>query len=270
MEPAHRRGGIKSQVGEYSLSAVGPGPRAQRHWEFAQRRGLRPMAKMQINCSWELSAVPSLPVLDLVARHCENVRKLGVNDLMLSWTVGGYPSINLRLAGAFAQRPDAPAETILQALSEDRYSPTAASHGRKAWTAFSHAFTEYPYHGSFLYFGPMRADRPIRSIRSDGLPRHHGRHGLRRRGYLARHLSARVLAASSKRSRLAGGRAWLTTSALVGAAAPYRQTIEEDQRLAEAALLHLQSAATQVRFILARNALRAPGLADADVRSRPL
>ena len=34
-----RRGGVESVVGEYSLSTVGPGPRAARHWAMAQNGG---------------------------------------------------------------------------------------------------------------------------------------------------------------------------------------------------------------------------------------
>ena len=30
------RGGVKTTVGEYSISAVGPGPRALRHWQLAK------------------------------------------------------------------------------------------------------------------------------------------------------------------------------------------------------------------------------------------
>ena len=52
------RGGVSSSVGEYSLSTVGPGPRALRHWALAKKRGLKTLAKIQANCSWELSAVP--------------------------------------------------------------------------------------------------------------------------------------------------------------------------------------------------------------------
>ncbi len=33
------RGGVASAVGEYSISAVGPGPRAQKHWDLARKRG---------------------------------------------------------------------------------------------------------------------------------------------------------------------------------------------------------------------------------------
>ena len=34
------RGGIPSTVGEYSISAVGPGPRSQQHWQAARNAGL--------------------------------------------------------------------------------------------------------------------------------------------------------------------------------------------------------------------------------------
>ncbi len=41
------RGGVPTSVGEYSISAVGPGPRAKRHWELARKRGLKTFAKIQ-------------------------------------------------------------------------------------------------------------------------------------------------------------------------------------------------------------------------------
>ena len=66
------RGGIKSEVGEYSISAIGPGPRAQRHWQMARERGLETIAKIQAGNTWELSAVPYIPALENVARHGEN------------------------------------------------------------------------------------------------------------------------------------------------------------------------------------------------------
>ena len=50
------RGGVKSVVGEYSISSIGPGPRALRHWEAAKQRGLRVVAKIQCGNTWELSA----------------------------------------------------------------------------------------------------------------------------------------------------------------------------------------------------------------------
>jgi hypothetical protein len=53
-----RRGGVPLSVGEYSISAVGPGPRATRQWKVAQAAGLKTVAKVQLNNTWELSTVP--------------------------------------------------------------------------------------------------------------------------------------------------------------------------------------------------------------------
>ena len=69
------RGGVSTTVGEYSLSAVGPGPARHAHWALARSRGLKTIAKVQLNNTWELSSVPWLPVLDLVARHCAGLRE---------------------------------------------------------------------------------------------------------------------------------------------------------------------------------------------------
>jgi hypothetical protein len=153
------RGGVKTEVGEYSISAVGPGPRAKRHWKLAKEAGLKTVAKMQLNCTWELSAVPYLPVTDLVASHCENLASAGVDGQMLTWTLGGYPSPNLEVARRFSvprgtARPTK--EQVLDELARNRYGQGAATHARKAWTAFSTAFGEYPYHGSVVYTCPAQ------------------------------------------------------------------------------------------------------------------
>ena len=95
------RGGVKSHVGEYSISSVGPGPRAAKHWELARNQGLKTVAKVQFNITWELAAIPYLPVADLVAEHASNLSESGVNGLMLSWSLGGWPSPNLEIAKEF-------------------------------------------------------------------------------------------------------------------------------------------------------------------------
>jgi len=148
------RGGVKTRVGEYSLSAVGPGPRATHHWSLARERGIKTVAKMQLNSSWEMAAVPYVPVMDLVARHCQNLAKQSVDGQMLSWTVGGYPSPNLEVARRFAEAPGASIDTVLDAIAVNRYGPAAAPWVRRAWSAFSRAFRQFPYHGAVLYFGP--------------------------------------------------------------------------------------------------------------------
>ena len=149
------RGGVKTAVGEYSISAVGPGPRATKNWEMAKLAGLKTAAKVQFNNTWELSSVPYLPVLDLIAEHCLGLASAGVDGQLLSWSLGGYPSPNLEVARYFAQKPVPSIETVLDAVARSRFGEGAAD-ARKAWTAFSTAFREYPYHISVLYDGPQQ------------------------------------------------------------------------------------------------------------------
>ncbi len=148
------RGGVKSAVGEYSISAVGPGPRASKHWALARQAGLKTSAKVQVGATWEFSAVPYLPTLDLVAEHARNLASAGVNGLMLSWSLGCYPSPNLEVFQAFA-KGDTDIGAVLDRVAERRYGAQAAPRVRQAWTAFSDGFREFPYHVGTLYQGPQ-------------------------------------------------------------------------------------------------------------------
>ncbi len=149
------RGGVPSVIGEYSISAVGPGPRALAHWKLAKELGLETLAKVQLNNSWEISSVPYLPVLNLTARHCENLAKVGVSGMMLGWSLGGYPSPNLEIAYRFAIDPNADAASVLDSLAEERYGTGGKEHALKAWSLFSRAFEEFPYGGG-LYVAPTQ------------------------------------------------------------------------------------------------------------------
>lgn len=148
------RGGVKSNVGEYSLSAVGPGPRATAHWSLARAAGLKTVAKVQTSTTWEFCAIPYMPVMDLVAEHGRNLLSAGVNGLMLSWSLGGYPSPNLQVFQSFTDK-DQDTGMVLDRVAEKCYGKNAAPLVRKAWTAFSDGFREYPYHISTLYNGPQ-------------------------------------------------------------------------------------------------------------------
>jgi len=162
-----KRGGIESVIGEYSISSVGPGPRATRHWEFARQAGLKTVAKVQVNATWEMSAVPYIPALERVAQHGFNLSQAGVNGLMLSWSVGGYPSANLDLFRRFTSKNLAGEHgtTDKQQVIDTVMRETAAAHFgdeyadtivRDAWRKASESFGEYPYHGSSLYNGPQQ------------------------------------------------------------------------------------------------------------------
>lgn len=149
------RGGVKGKVGEYSISVVGPGPRATRHWKLARERGLKTAARVSFNSTWELSILPWLPVMDLVAEHCANLARANVDGLMLSWSLGGYPSPNLKIAQRMIGPEKAGQDEVLDDLATERYGRRAAQHARKAWSAFSSAFREFPY-GLGLYSAPQQ------------------------------------------------------------------------------------------------------------------
>jgi hypothetical protein len=148
------RGGVKSDVGEYSISAIGPGPRARRHWEWAKQRGLKTFAKIQAGNTWELSAVPYIPALENVARHGEQLSSLGIDGLMLGWTLGGYPSPNLEAVGTALATGSA--QQAMRQVAERRFGPACAFAALEAWRGFSSAFQQFPYHIGVLYSGPQQ------------------------------------------------------------------------------------------------------------------
>jgi len=163
------RGGVKTTVGEYSMSVVGPGPRATRNWKLAREHGLQAVAKTQFNNTWEMSAVPYLPVLPLVLDHCERLTEAGVSGVMASWTCGGYPSPNLHAAAAYASTPRPPRAEILHAEAERIYGADQAKEAVRAWEIFSEAFQSFPY-GVSIYVLPLQHGpaNPLR-LRPTGL-----------------------------------------------------------------------------------------------------
>lgn len=253
------RGGVKSVVGEYSLSAVGPGPRAQRHWAIAGKHGLKTVAKMQINNTWEMAAVPYVPVLGLVGKHVQNVTRLGLDGMQLSWTLGGYPSPNLELVSALCSASPPSIEDAMTSIARNRFGRRAAGSVVKAWQAFSDAFGEYPYHGGLLYQGPhhwgpanlLYPEPTNYKATMVGMP-YDDVNGWRTV------YPADVMA--SQFDKIADG--WNKglaelTHAREQTDADHRAALDSELRVAEAAYLHFKSVANQVRFVLARDALAA-------------
>ena len=159
-----KRGGIDSIVGEYSISTVGPGPRATKHWALARERSLRTVAKIQAGNTWELSSVPYIPALENVARHVAQLKELKVDGLMLGWTLGGYPSPNLQIACDISSAPraenssiEAQVEGAMNRVAVQRFGPDVAAAVVRAWKSFSTAFSEFPYHIGTVYNAPMQA-----------------------------------------------------------------------------------------------------------------
>ncbi|MDQ6482100.1 hypothetical protein [Dyadobacter sp. LHD-138] len=152
---AIERGGIKSKVGEYSISSIGPGPRALRHWEIARKNGLKTIAKIQAGNTWEIAAVPYIPALENIATHAQNLRNTKVDGLMLGWTLGGYPSPNLEVVAEMGSSETITPMQAMQKVAQRRYG--AAGHAvTQAWQSYSKAFSEFPYEGAVVYSAPLQ------------------------------------------------------------------------------------------------------------------
>lgn len=138
-------GGVSGRERDYSMSIIGPGEYARAEWKAAKERGLELMAKIQVNTTWESSTVPALPVYPLIEEHIRRIKDEGVENIMLSWTLGGYPSRNIMHAAKyFYEGYD---ETVLEETEAQK----------KAGEIFSEAFQEFPFDVGVLYKGPQNA-----------------------------------------------------------------------------------------------------------------
>ena len=251
------RGGVKTQVGEYSISAIGPGPRAKRHWQLARERGLKTIAKIQAGNTWELSAVPYIPAVENVARHAENLCGANVTGLMLGWTLGGYPSPNLEVVcETLACRS---ADEAMQRVAERRFGKVLAPAVVTAWRGFSAAFREFPYHIGVVYSGPQQLG-PANLLWNEAT------------GYRATMLGFPYDDLDQWRAvyppevfiqqldKVADGfdRALaefrIAAAQSAGATPAERRALTEECGVAEAAAIHFRSSANQARFMLARRA----------------
>lgn len=240
------RGGVKSEVGEYCLSAVGPGPRAQRHWAAARKRGLPVVAKMQIGTTWEIAAVPYLPVIENVCRHVAALRELGVEALMLGWTLGGHPSPNLDAVGEIM------AGGTIETLARRRHGAAQAPAVVTFWRECSAAFSGFPFNGGTVYLAPLQVG-PANPLWPKPTGYHASMVGFPyddleqwRSVYpaevFARQLETVSLGMEAAVEKLRRG---------VPKPAP---ALAEELNYAEVAAIHFASVANQSRFVLARRA----------------
>jgi hypothetical protein len=261
-----QRGGVESRVGEYSLSAIGPGPRARRHWEIARQRGLKTVAKIQASNTWELSTVPYIPVAENVARHAARLSDCQVDGMMLSWTLGGYPSPNLEVVAEMGRAraegvPPPTPEAAMESVAARRFGPGLAPAVVAAWRAFSDAFGEFPYHAATIYQAPLQLG-PANLLWEEPT-------GYRATmvGFPYDDLDAwcaiyppEIFVAQLE--KVAGGfdRAIAALKRAlppehVGAETRERRALRQEIDVAEAAAIHFRSVANQARFVQARRAL---------------
>ena len=143
-------GGVKGSVLDYTMSLCGPGDKAKNLWKIARKQKMPLSAKVQINNTWEMAVVPYIPVLEKVAGHIENLKAQGIENLQMSWTLGGCPSPNLRLAAWLMEDKG----NLLDFLT-DWLGETVAKGVYDAQLMLSEAFSHYPFYLDTLYFGPQ-------------------------------------------------------------------------------------------------------------------
>ena len=150
------RGGVDSVIGEYSLSTPGPGPRAKKSWAVAKEAGLKVLAKVQANVTWELASVPYIPAVGLAAQHASNLRGAGIDGMMLGWTLGGCPSPNLEVFAEMGRDTAPSVDDALRSVAQRRFGGDLAPVAVDAWKTCSTAFAEYPYNIGTVYSGPQQ------------------------------------------------------------------------------------------------------------------
>ena len=146
-------GGISGKVADYSMSLTGPGPLAKSVWKYAIEKGHDVCAKVQVNNTWECSTLPYVPVFERIRDHMKALRETGVKHLMLSWTLGGCPSINLQIASETLRDPS---EERYDCILRDAYGDDA-SMIKKAAGWLSEAYKEFPFDIMAVYKGPQNA-----------------------------------------------------------------------------------------------------------------
>ncbi|MBN1346020.1 MAG: hypothetical protein JXQ73_25255 [Phycisphaerae bacterium] len=256
------RGGVKSTVGEYSLSTIGPGPRATRHWAMARKRGMKTIAKLQASTTWEIGSVPYVPVVENIAQHVANLRDADVSGLMLSWTLGGYPSPNFEAAIETGQKDKPSVDHVLRSVAARRFGEESAPAVVEAWRGFSAAFKEYPFHIGVLYHSPIHLG-PANLL----WPEPTGYRGSVTMGFAHPFddvdrwrgvYPAGVYAGQLEKVADGFDRAIVRLKARAGEVesnALRAGSLQREIGVAEACAIHFRSVADQVRFVLARDAL---------------
>ena len=141
------KGGFKSTCNEYSISNPGPSALTAKILGKASELGHKTYAKIQASNSWECSAVPYVPVFDLVYEHVKNLHEIGVKNYFLTWTLGGYPSPSLDVASSYREG------VSLDAWYADTFGEQAeAVHS--AVLTLCDAFREFPLSIPTLYLSP--------------------------------------------------------------------------------------------------------------------
>ena len=141
-------GGVTGEVSDYSISNYGPGEYASKFLGHGVKTGRKAYAKIQANNSWECAAVPYLPCFDLVWAHLDALSAVGIEDYMISWTHGGYPSPTFNMIASYSP------ETALDDWYDTYYGKNAVKV-HEGVRKICDGFREYPFSVPHMYSSPQ-------------------------------------------------------------------------------------------------------------------
>ncbi|MBQ4527763.1 MAG: hypothetical protein II998_06805 [Clostridia bacterium] len=147
--------GVKVKVDDYSLAVPGVSDTTKEIWQWAKDSGHETCAKLQINNTWECSTIPYVPVFSTVENIIDTMKSHGVSHIMLSWTLGGYPSPNIKIISEkfFETEGNLTGEKDIY----DLVYGNDAENVKKAGKIFGDALSRYPFDFEGVYRGPANS-----------------------------------------------------------------------------------------------------------------
>ncbi len=143
-------GGVPWKVIDYSISNYGPGDFAKLVCKTAKESGHAAGAKVQMSCSWELAALPYLPLFDLELEHLIAVHNENVKNVQLTWTLGSYPSVTFDMVAAYFADPD---NFNIDSWYKKHFGEYA-DRVHEAVKHFCKGYREYPFSCEVAYYSP--------------------------------------------------------------------------------------------------------------------
>lgn len=146
------KGGVPVKTADYAISVDGLSPSSVERWRIAREHNHEIAVKLQINNTWECSAIPYIPVFQRLIEQLEVLKEEHIKHLFLSWTLGGHPSANIRMISEMFFKEEG--------KETDFTKPLQVMYGAdydRIWAAaeqFSSAFGYYPFAIGFVYKGP--------------------------------------------------------------------------------------------------------------------
>ncbi len=146
--------GVTVPVADYSISVPGPSEYMEKLFRLVRERGMRTVAKVQMNVSWELCPMPYLPVFGHFYQAIRDLtERVNPDILMLTWTHGGHPAPPMRMMSRMTERGgEIPS---LPSLLRELFPEAEGEALEEAIACFDRAFDEYPFSVGTMYNGPQ-------------------------------------------------------------------------------------------------------------------